>query len=84
MVDVASNKVHEAMTVRIEDGRFKSVKKSDAEELRALSKEKGVRTVDLNGLWLCPGLVDCRECLFLGVPHDFLSRQGRKNAESKG
>lgn len=61
MVDVAANKVHQGMTVRIEDGVFKSVKKADQAELDALSKDKKARVVDIGGLWLCPGLVDCRE-----------------------
>lgn len=49
------------MTVRIEEGVFKSVKKADRAELDALAKEKDARVVDVGGLWLCPGLVDCRE-----------------------
>lgn len=49
------------MTVRIEDGVFKSAKKADQAELDELAKDTKARVVDVGGLWLCPGLVDCRE-----------------------
>lgn len=55
VVDVANNTVHKSQTVVLEHGVFTSV-----------SRDAGVivpdaRVIDLEGMYLCPGLVDCRE-----------------------
>ena len=56
LVDVAANKVHKGRTVVIDQCVVQEVCETDDREWPT-----GYRVVDLAGLYLCPGLVDCRE-----------------------
>lgn len=70
---MAANKIHEDMTVVIEDGHFTAVKsgakvvKAGSEDVKSeeggevLEVPANSRIVDVDGLYICPGLVDCRE-----------------------
>lgn len=59
VVDVANNKVREGCSVLLKGGAVVSVKPTSAAD--TLFADADTRVVDLDGLWLCPGLVDCRQ-----------------------
>ncbi len=58
VVDVDANRILSKHTVVIAKGTIKSVEKSSI-----VTWPDDYRVVDCHGLYLCPGLVDCRECL---------------------
>ncbi len=56
VVDVENGKILENMTVKLKLGKIESIGKS----LRTDAQEAGYTSVDAKGLYMCPGLVDCR------------------------
>lgn len=65
VVDVAENKIHSDMTVVIEDGIITQVGPDTLYANHTWSSKH--RIVDLDGLYLCPGLTDCRRCyIYIG------------------
>jgi imidazolonepropionase-like amidohydrolase len=54
-VDVENGKVLENMTVKIKGGKVVSLGKSSATDMQ----EDGYTSVKAEGLYLCPGLIDC-------------------------
>ncbi|KAL1405653.1 hypothetical protein Q8F55_009292 [Vanrija albida] len=53
VVDVAGNTVHKGRTVVLENGVFSAVSRGAGDLV------PDARVIDLEGLYLCPGLVDC-------------------------
>jgi imidazolonepropionase-like amidohydrolase len=51
------------MTVVIENGVFTQV--LDSESVTNFTPPDDARTIKMKGLYLCPGLIDCRESLIL-------------------
>lgn len=58
LVDVEANKVRPGMTVTIENGHFKDVHPTSLSDADSFPPD--CRVIDLEGLYLCPGLIDCR------------------------
>lgn len=55
VIDVEKSKVLEGMTVKISKGIIKSIEKSKPVDMQ----EDGWISVDCEGLYMCPGLIDC-------------------------
>ncbi|ORY31764.1 hypothetical protein BCR39DRAFT_587286 [Naematelia encephala] len=74
LVDVAANKIIDNVTVVVENGHFTTITTEALDVFPA-----NARIIDLNGLYLCPGLVDCHihvnltdGSLALGYVHPYL------------
>jgi hypothetical protein len=55
VIDVENSKVLEGMTVKIKSGKIVSIGKSVQGDLQ----EEGYTSIKADGLYLCPGLIDC-------------------------
>ena len=56
VIDVEKSKVLEGMTVKISKGLILSIDKTKPVDMQ----EDGWTSVDCKGLYMCPGLIDCR------------------------
>ena len=56
VVDVESSKILENMTVKIKGGKIASISKATKSDMQ----ESGYSSVDAAGLYVCPGLIDCK------------------------
>lgn len=61
VIDVDASRILSGRTLEIVNGAVKSVEKTNSER----KWPDNYRVVDCNGLYLCPGLVDCRESFLL-------------------
>ncbi|KAI9639079.1 uncharacterized protein MKK02DRAFT_19164, partial [Dioszegia hungarica] len=57
VVDAATNTVRKGVTVVIENGVFTQV--IDSESVTNFTPPDEARTIEMKGLYLCPGLIDC-------------------------
>ena len=56
MVDVDKSRIREKMTIKLKSGKIESISKSLAADMQ----EEGWMSVDARGLFVCPGLIDCK------------------------
>ena len=55
VIDVENSKILSDMTVKIKKGEIVSIAKSKMVDMQ----EDGYSSIDANGLYMCPGLIDC-------------------------
>jgi hypothetical protein len=56
VIDVEKGRVMACMTVKIKNGIIESIEESNPLDMQ----ESGWTSVDCKGLYMCPGLIDCR------------------------
>lgn len=56
VIDVEKSRVIKDQTVKLEAGKFTSISKTQAADAQA----SGWIVVDAKGLYMCPGLIDCK------------------------
>jgi len=56
VIDVEKSRVMEGMTVKVSKGIIDSIEKSRPVDMQ----ENGWTSVDCKGLYMCPGLIDCK------------------------
>lgn len=62
MIDPEHGKVLDNMTVKIKAGKIVSIAKSQKSDLQ----EDGFTSVKADGLYICPGLIDCKPQYTIG------------------
>lgn len=63
VIDVEKSKVHSDQTVKLRDGKILSMGRSRAAD----AQDEGWTVVDAEGLYMCPGLIDCKKRSFMSM-----------------